>query len=79
MYYFFFTDMFLPCPENLLVNLSECHDLIKDLLIQLPKQYAESYNTESALGAALQAAYKLLVSNFYIANFFLYLFTLLRN
>lgn len=53
-------DMFLPCPENLLVNLSECHDLIKDLLTQLPKQYAESYNTESALGAALQAAYKLL-------------------
>ncbi|XP_075232857.1 protein transport protein Sec24AB isoform X2 [Lycorma delicatula] len=53
-------DMFLPCPENLLVNLSECHDLIKDLLVQLPKQYAESYNTESALGAALQAAYKLL-------------------
>lgn len=54
--------MFLPCPENLLVNLNECHELIKDLLIQLPKQYAESYNTESALGAALQAAYKLLVS-----------------
>ncbi|XP_054261293.1 protein transport protein Sec24A-like isoform X2 [Macrosteles quadrilineatus] len=53
-------DMFLPLPENLLVNLHECQDLIKDLLLELPQKYAESYDTHSALGAALQAAYKLL-------------------
>ncbi|XP_039293836.1 protein transport protein Sec24A isoform X2 [Nilaparvata lugens] len=53
-------DMFLPCPDNLIVNLSENIDLVRDLLTHLPTQYAESYDTESALGAALQAAYKLL-------------------
>lgn len=53
-------DMFLPCPENLLVNLSECHELIRDLLVELPNKFKESYDTGCALGAALQAAYKLL-------------------
>jgi len=53
-------DMFLPLPENLLVNLHECRDLIKDLLQELPNKYQESYDTHSALGAALQAAHKLL-------------------
>lgn len=55
-------DMFLPTPDNLLVSLSECRDLIMDLLDKLPQRYHESYDTHSALGAALQAAYKLLVS-----------------
>lgn len=54
-------DMFLPTPDNLLVSLSECRDLIMDLLEKLPQRYQESYDTHSALGAALQAAYKLLV------------------
>ncbi|XP_046665553.1 protein transport protein Sec24A-like isoform X1 [Homalodisca vitripennis] len=54
-------DMFLPTPDNLLVSLNECRDLIRDLLTQLPNKYRESYDTHSALGAALQAAYKLLV------------------
>uniref|UniRef100_A0A1B6M3Q4 Uncharacterized protein n=1 Tax=Graphocephala atropunctata TaxID=36148 RepID=A0A1B6M3Q4_9HEMI len=53
-------DMFLPTPDNLLVSLNECRDLIKDLLTELPNKYRESYDTHSALGAALQAAYKLL-------------------
>lgn len=57
-----FSDMFLPCPDNLLVNLNECHELIRDLLSDLPTKYNDSYDTGSALGAALQAAYKLLVS-----------------
>ncbi|XP_014251110.1 protein transport protein Sec24A [Cimex lectularius] len=55
-------DMFVPCPENLLVNLSECLGLVRDLLRELPTKYQESYDTGSALGPALQAAFKLLAA-----------------
>lgn len=61
-------DPFLPCPDNLLINLNECKELIKDLLCQLPKRFANSYDSNSALGAALQIAYKLMV-NFGIETF----------
>lgn len=55
-------DVFLPCPDNLLVNLKECRELINDLLQQLPKRFANEHDNKSALGAALQAAFKLMVS-----------------
>lgn len=54
-------DPFLPCPDNLLINLNECKELIKDLLCQLPKRFENSYDSNSALGAALQIAFKLMV------------------
>lgn len=54
--------MFLPCPDNLLVNLKECRELINDLLQQIPKRFATEHDSKSALGAALQAAFKLMVS-----------------
>lgn len=54
-------DPFLPCPDNLLINLNECKELIKDLLQQLPNRFANSHDSNSALGAALQVAYKLMV------------------
>uniref|UniRef100_A0A2S2Q3L3 Protein transport protein Sec24A n=1 Tax=Sipha flava TaxID=143950 RepID=A0A2S2Q3L3_9HEMI len=54
------TDIFLPLPEGLMVNLEENKSAIKDLLTSLPSLYKESYNTGCALGAALQAAFKLL-------------------
>lgn len=53
---------FLPYPDNLLINLKECRELIKDLLVQLPTRFANSYDSNSALGTALQIAYKLMVS-----------------
>ncbi|KAK7603574.1 hypothetical protein V9T40_003573 [Parthenolecanium corni] len=53
-------DVFIPCPENLLVNLHEQFELIKDLLEQIPEKFKESYDTNCALGAALQAAHKLM-------------------
>lgn len=53
-------DVFLPYPDNLLVNLKECKELIKDLLVQLPKRFEHSHDTHSALGAALQVAFKLM-------------------
>ncbi|XP_062583448.1 protein transport protein Sec24A-like isoform X2 [Saccostrea cucullata] len=52
-------DIFLPCPDNLLVNLNECKDLVVDLLSQMPGLFEENLETGSALGAALQAAHKL--------------------
>lgn len=54
-------DAFLPCPDNLLINLAACKDLIRDLLQQLPTRFANSYDSNSALGAALQIAFKLMV------------------
>ncbi|EZA50413.1 Protein transport protein Sec24B [Ooceraea biroi] len=53
-------DVFLPCPENLIVNLKEREDLIRDLLAQLPVKFCGTHDTNSALGAGLQAAFKLL-------------------
>ncbi|XP_035791071.1 protein transport protein Sec24A-like [Anopheles albimanus] len=53
-------DVFLPYPDNLLVNLKECKELIKDLLKQLPKRFEHTHDTHSALGAALQVAFKMM-------------------
>lgn len=53
-------DVFLPSPDNLLVNLKDRAELINDLLMQLPTRYANTFETRSALGAALQAAHKLM-------------------
>ncbi|XP_011883270.1 PREDICTED: protein transport protein Sec24A [Vollenhovia emeryi] len=53
-------DVFLPCPENLIVNLKEREELVRDLLAQLPVKFCGTHDTNSALGAGLQAALKLL-------------------
>lgn len=65
--YIILLDAFLPRPDNLLVNLKECKELVKDLLQQLPHRYADTHDPGSAMGAALQVAYKLMV----IFDFFL--------
>ncbi|WAQ97426.1 SC24B-like protein [Mya arenaria] len=52
-------DIFLPCPDDLLVNLNECRGLVIDLLNQLPTLFENNMETRSALGAALQTAYKM--------------------
>lgn len=59
-----FTDVFLPSPESLLVNLGERRELVKELLTVLPQRYSTPSTPASALGAALQAAYKLMVSHY---------------
>lgn len=53
-------DVFLPSPESLLVNLGERRELVKELLTVLPQRYCAHGVPGSALGAALQAAYKLM-------------------
>ena len=56
--------MFLPCPDSLLVNLNECKELVVDLLNQLPNLFEGNMETGSALGAALQAGYKMTVRQY---------------
>ncbi|CAG0920020.1 unnamed protein product [Notodromas monacha] len=52
-------DVFLPTPDTLLVNLAEIGSCVEDLLTQLPMMFNEP-DAGNALGAALQAAHKLL-------------------
>ena len=62
-------DVFLPSPSDILVNLQENNGLVRQLLEALPEMFANSYSTESALGAALQVNLQILYlsvcTNFY--------------
>ncbi|XP_062902358.1 protein transport protein Sec24B-like isoform X5 [Mobula hypostoma] len=53
-------DIFIPTPDSLLVNLHENGELVKDLLKVLPTIFTSTRETHSALGPALQAAFKLM-------------------
>ncbi|XP_022080960.1 protein transport protein Sec24A-like isoform X2 [Acanthaster planci] len=53
-------DIFLPCPNDLLVNVHENKELVQELLNQLPSMFAGNKITQTALGPALQAALKLM-------------------
>lgn len=52
-------DIFLPSPDDLLVNMNESKELITQLLDSLPNMFSNGHNVHSATGAALQAALKL--------------------
>ena len=60
--YLSFSEPFLPCPDNLLVNLQESKELITELLTQLPGIFEGNLETGNALGAALVSAHKMMVS-----------------
>lgn len=51
--------MFLPSPSDLLVNLNESRSIVHQLLEELPFMFKDTNETHAAVGAALQAAYKL--------------------
>ncbi|CDR47063.1 hypothetical protein NBRC10512_007441 [Rhodotorula toruloides] len=53
-------DVFLPKPSDILVNLVEAKAGIENLLTRLNDMFVETHNTGNALGAGLQAAYKLI-------------------
>jgi protein transport protein SEC24 len=55
-------DVFLPLPEDLLVTLEMARDAIVCLLERLPNMFKNTHVTGNALGTALQAASKLVVS-----------------
>lgn len=54
-------DIFLPKPNDLLINLAECRAGVESLLGRLNDMFKDNHTVGSALGAALQAAYKLVV------------------
>ena len=55
-------DVFLPKPRDLLVNLNEARATLEGLLGRLSDMFQESHTVGSALGPALQAGFKLIVS-----------------
>lgn len=55
-------DVFLPKPTDLLVNLAESRPAIENLLGRLNDMFQENTIVGSALGPALQAAFKMMVS-----------------
>lgn len=55
-------DVFLPKPSDLLVNLTEARASIEALLGRLSDMFQESHSVGSALGPAMQAGFKLIVS-----------------
>lgn len=58
-----FEDMYLPRPAgDLLVNLLEARVVVDDLLERMKTMYANGASPTCALGPALQAAFKLVVS-----------------
>lgn len=55
-------DVFLPKPSDLLVNIVEARPAIESMLGRLSDMFKDTYVTGSALGAGLQAAFKLVSS-----------------
>jgi len=55
-------DVFLPKPNDILVNLVEAKAGVENLLSRLNDMFHDTHNTGNALGAGLQAAFKLIVS-----------------
>ena len=54
------SDLFLPVPEELLVNLAESRRQVEMLLSALPGMFAHTRQTEAALGPALDAAFQVM-------------------
>jgi protein transport protein SEC24 len=54
-------DVFLPKPNDLLVNLSECRAGVESLLGRLNDMFTDNHTIGSALGPALQSGFKLIV------------------
>lgn len=54
------SDIFLPLPDDLLVNLQDSKLLVEALLDRLPAMFAATQNLDSALGPALKSAFQLM-------------------
>ncbi|KAE9598174.1 hypothetical protein Lal_00004108 [Lupinus albus] len=50
-------DIFIPLPDDLLVNLSESRSVVENFLDSLPSMFQDNVNLESAFGPALKAAF----------------------
>lgn len=58
-------DIFVPLPDDLLVNLSESRSVVETFLDSLPSMFQENVNIESAFGPALKAAFMVMVCNLF--------------
>jgi protein transport protein SEC24 len=54
-------DVFLPLPDDLLVNLVDSRHIVESFLDSLPNMFHDNVNVESALGPALKAAFMVMV------------------
>ncbi|XP_057720460.1 protein transport protein SEC24 A [Arachis stenosperma] len=50
-------DVFVPLPDDLLVNLSESRSVVETFLDSLPSMFQDNANVESAFGPALKAVF----------------------
>ncbi|ERN19877.1 protein transport protein Sec24-like At3g07100 [Amborella trichopoda] len=53
-------DIFVPLPDDLLVNLSESRGVVDAFLDSLPSMFQDTVNVESAFGPALRGAYMIM-------------------
>ncbi|TKY58845.1 transport protein Sec24 [Spatholobus suberectus] len=53
-------DIFIPLPDDLLVNLSESRSVVETFLDSLPTMFQDNVNLESAFGPALKAAFMIM-------------------
>ncbi len=58
-------DIFVPLPDDLLVNLSESRSVVETFLDSLPSMFQDNVNVESAFGPALKAAFMVMVCDFF--------------
>ncbi|PHT56249.1 Protein transport protein-like [Capsicum baccatum] len=55
-------DVFVPLPDDLLVNLSESRAVVDAFLDSLPSMFQDNMNVESAFGPALKTAFMVMVT-----------------
>lgn len=61
-------ELFIPIPDELLVNLSDSREQVEMLLETLPTIHQSSRTSETAVGAAIRVAFKLMVSDFIVLS-----------
>lgn len=54
-------DLFIPIPDELLVNLSDSREIVEMLLETLPAIHHSACSAETVLGSAIRVAFKLMV------------------
>lgn len=59
-------DIFIPLPDDLLVNLSESREVVETFLDSLPSMFENNMNVESAFGPALKAAFMVMVCYYFL-------------
>ena len=63
-------DVFLPQPDDLLVNLTESRAVVESLLRSLGDMFKDTQTVGNALGSALLAGFKLIVCIIILLIFF---------